>query len=1080
MVTPGITAVVTPGENDSGESEPQAVPEISKHRIIEQIGRGGMGTVHRARQDSLERDVAVKVVDASDGSIGNLERFAREARVLALLDHPNIVPVYDYGTDSNGRRAYTMKLVRGRTLQAILNSLSSGEEKTSLQRLLLVFRKVCDAVGFAHSRGIIHRDLKPDNIMVGEFGEVLVMDWGLAAGLSAAPSERLTASSTARLARSQMVRPPVSLRSGSIRDSSLTVEGEVLGTPQYMSPEQATGTVNIDARTDVYALGGILYAILTLRPPVPRGEFYEVIDQVRQGSIEPFEENPNRLSRTDLWRVPTALLAVVRKAMALDREDRFKSVRGLATDVDAYLGGFATSAENVSLAGQLWLLVKRHRAFSIVSLLMLVMSVVFVVRLIASEQRANENERTARASETAAVNAGELSRRNEKAAREALAHARILQAESAYAANDTPQMHEALDAVPADLRDTQWQYLTARTDDRAALLAWEGDSFLIGSTPHPSKPGVFTVATNARTHRIVEFDAATGAVVNSFPFDGGWVRTLAYSPDASRLAIGRIQEGGISIHDAIDGKVLLQWKSPWVSGLSYLADGTRLLQSHNLGCVLWDAMTGRRLWESSVGQNHLPLPGGKQWISIDPSNLRIHSAEDGAVVQTYPVQRAIPRTMSVNSDGTQVVLAHEDGRITGTRLADGSTIFSTTAGDDGDIRRTSFTPDGRRIVTVAALEESGQTIQILDAATGRQLRRLRGGMGGVESMCIHPQSNHLLITSDGSATWALPESRAPSWTLEPGILGGFLGGNDSILATHPSAPIGVVSLDNGSLLWKPSRPFTDQAATDFRGETGAAQLSYSKTGGFEYRVFRALNGDAASTKELCKFHFPAAACKVAVNCDGTRTVVATTWVGIAAFQNDTGETLPQLDTESLAYVQDLAWHGSDPRKLIGVFSRFARRGNPKAEEWIVTWDVTTGQRVAQMRHPSALNCLATEPNGTRFAEGGNDKLVRIRDAETLEVQSYFRAHDNPINTVEWNPVLPIVATSGTDRAIRLWDVKTGRMIEEVHIGLREATALRWSPNGRRLAASSPGAHTLVWDFPELAKDLEATRKESGK
>lgn len=228
------------------------------YKLGEEIARGGMGSVLQAEDAKLKRTVALKamLMDA-DSDVGLRQRFIREAEVLAMLAHPNIVPIYDIVWEDGVPLFYTMKLVRGRTLQAIINDLRAQDAGTlrefTLDRLLGIFRNVCNAIAFAHSKGVLHRDLKPENVMVGEFGEVLVMDWGLAKIVGKpgdAVAEQLSA----------LIHP---------QSAAMTMHGAVLGTPQYMSPEQALGHIEaLDERSDIFSLGGILYAILTLRPPV--------------------------------------------------------------------------------------------------------------------------------------------------------------------------------------------------------------------------------------------------------------------------------------------------------------------------------------------------------------------------------------------------------------------------------------------------------------------------------------------------------------------------------------------------------------------------------------------------------------------------------------------------------------------------------------------------------------------------------------------------------------------------------------------------------------------------------------------
>ena len=355
----------------------KALPEHFLHDKKYDIGgvvaQGGMGAILDAREATTGRTVAMKVMLQSD-SPDDVLRFVAEAKVTACLEHPNIVPVHELSVDENDQVFYTMKFVRGVTLGEVLGKLRDGDKATlakyPLATLLTVFQKVCDALAFAHSKDVIHRDLKPANLMLGDYGEVLVMDWGLAK--TGAEDGRVEKPETQELS-------PL-----------LTMDGRVMGTPQYMSPEQARGeTASIDTRTDIYALGAILYQILALRPPVQGEDAQDVIEKVARGEVAPLLKTvtglPKRPPHLPGGHVPESLDAVVRKAMAFDPAARYRKVENLQADITAYQNGFATKAEKAGPAKLLLLFVKRHKAVSlavIASLILLMgLSTAFTLRV---------------------------------------------------------------------------------------------------------------------------------------------------------------------------------------------------------------------------------------------------------------------------------------------------------------------------------------------------------------------------------------------------------------------------------------------------------------------------------------------------------------------------------------------------------------------------------------------------------------------------------------------------------------------------------------------------------------------------
>jgi serine/threonine-protein kinase len=277
-----------------------------------------MGSVHSVRELSLMRVSAVKVLGAEiSEDPGAIERFIREAQITAQLEHPNIVPVHELGIDAQGKRYFTMKLVDGRTLAAWIDEIGRPVRDTrAMSDMLEVFLKVCDAVAFAHSRGVIHRDLKPENIMVGAFGQVYVMDWGLALQRTAAgPPDANPV--------------PDSREPGPDSVGSALGVSSLAGTPCFMSPEQAYAEP-IDERADIFSLGAVLYNIVTGRPPYDPLNPRRALEQAKAARVVfPADEGP--------W--PKKLCEVIERATARDLEQRYSSVHELRRDLVLSLRG---------------------------------------------------------------------------------------------------------------------------------------------------------------------------------------------------------------------------------------------------------------------------------------------------------------------------------------------------------------------------------------------------------------------------------------------------------------------------------------------------------------------------------------------------------------------------------------------------------------------------------------------------------------------------------------------------------------------------------------------------------------------
>ncbi len=359
-----------------------------KYTLHEMLGEGGMGAVFLAKEKGIKRELAFKVMKSNlTSNTGSLLRFIEEAQITGQLEHPNIVPVHELGIDSQGNLAFTMKRVKGHLLKEIIEEEREGYKSLSLVEKLNIFMKICDAVSFAHSMNVIHRDLKPENIMVGEFDEVLVMDWGLAKVLG-----------ENNIADEKMLEDIETVRKD-IDEPALTMDGDYIGTPTFMSPEQAQGeTEAVDKQSDIFLLGGVLYNMLTLEFPYTGRTVYEVLMKSAGHNLIP---PTNRIKNLKIkLTIPKELEAIVMKSMNYDKQLRYRSVKNFKKDIEAFLSNEPVTAYRDNIIERAIKWSKRNPtkamtiALSVVFILIISVIISFTISQIQSGKL--ENEKLAR------------------------------------------------------------------------------------------------------------------------------------------------------------------------------------------------------------------------------------------------------------------------------------------------------------------------------------------------------------------------------------------------------------------------------------------------------------------------------------------------------------------------------------------------------------------------------------------------------------------------------------------------------------------------------------------------------------
>lgn len=1084
---------------------------LTRFRNLRPHAKGGLGEVSVALDSELNREVALKEIQerfADDPQ--SRERFILEAEITGGLEHPGIVPVYGLGTYPNGRPFYAMRFIRGSSLKEALQEFhdpvvqkqtSRGDRQFQLRKLLGRFIDVCNAIEYAHSRGVLHRDLKPGNIMLGKYGETLVVDWGLAKSID-----------RKEIFASEGMLQPASLLSS----SGVTQQGSAIGTPAYISPEQAAGRLEaIGPPSDVYSLGATLYHLLTGRLPIEEKDLGAILQRAQKGNFPPPRQHDPS--------IPRPLEAICLKAMALKPLDRYRNARCLADDIEHWLADEPVVAVSETLSERLGRFGRKNQGYvraGLAGLAVVALVSVTAALLIDGQRRMNhelavKNARLAVAESEAKTEALKLAQQKSELAR---LNAELAARQTKLAADERAARSLA-DKQAVSLRRSLAQSLL----DRGVFEYQEGfgeeaiadlrRGWALTADDDPLAPayrrilfdrlsqgqrewftpirdsGVFWCAafspdgtrlvtgsgvggatsTKLSQNKLRLWDANTGVPLNAFPVaNSDDVVSVAFSPDGTRIVAG---SGTVAqLWDANTGMALgtPMLHDIHVSSLAFNPDGTLVVsgcseffRDSNHSVRLWDARTG-----SAVGES-FSYAGGVRSVAFSPDGKRVLTGSNDKTMRLWDVKTggAVGEPMrhpnavlsaAFSPDGTRIVSCCG----TGLFFWDGQTGASAGKPIDHAALCVAFSPDGTRIVSGG----EDKTVRIWDAQSGAPVGEPVRHWEAVRCVAFSPDGSCISSGSEDHTLRLWDTTRYEVFRSHMAHFGpvtslAYSRDGTRIVSASEDQTLRIWDVQSGAAIGEPWKQLTSAPVRCVGFSPDGTRIVIATMDG-TLQVRNAENGEIVGEPNK---HLVAANC-VAFNPTGTR-VVSGDFNGILR----QWDVLSNTEIRTMRHSRSVA-KGSAVRCL--AFSPDGDRiVSGSDDQTLMLWDAQSGAAIGgPMKHSGAIFCVAFSPDGVHILSGCEDRTLRLWNTQTWTSISLPMLHSGAITCVGFSGDGTCAVSGSVDKTARLWDTRTGSSLglPMQHGGTVRSVA--FNADGTNVATGSDDYQLRLWRTPSRALD----------